>query len=39
MDNFFTTYLIYPDTEPIKFLLTMLLVIAYGLYVGVKEDK
>jgi hypothetical protein len=39
MDSFFTTYLIYPDSSPVKFLLTMLGVVWFAIWVGMKEDK
>ena len=39
MDAYFLTYLVYPDTSPVKFLLYMLGVIALALWIGMKEDK
>jgi hypothetical protein len=37
MDAFNTVTLIYPDV--VNFLVTMLLVIALAIYIGIKEDK
>ena len=38
-DSFFTTYLIWPDAAPVKFVLTMLGVIALAIWLGIKEDE
>lgn len=39
MDAFFITYLMYPDTGPVKFLFWMLAVITLGIWWGMREDK
>ena len=39
MDYLYTVYYIYPDTGPVKFLLLMLVVIAFAIWWGMREDK
>jgi hypothetical protein len=39
MEAFHTVVFHYPDTGPVKFLLYMLGVIAFGIWLGMKEDK
>lgn len=39
IDYFYTVYLVYPDTGPVSFLVSMLGVIAVGIWVGIREDR
>ena len=39
MEALRSLYLVYPDPGPVKFLFWMLCVIAFAIWIGMKEDR
>jgi hypothetical protein len=39
MTAYHTISFVYPDTGPVRFLFWMLVVIAFAIWIGMKEDK